>query len=89
MFVRPPSSGLLKEAELKGFPRAAYWDKLLSFTGCKGIHYADYPATADLIGPEWSHLYPADAVVYKKSLVKALKEEKDWFKLNFKPGNQN
>jgi len=79
MFVRPPSSGPLKEAELKGFPRAAYWDRLLTFTGCKGIHYADYPATADLICPEWSHLCPADAVVYTKSLVKALKEEKGWF----------
>ena len=79
MFVRPPSSGPFKEAELKGFPRAAYWDRLLTFTGCKGIHYADYPATADLICLEWSHLSPADAVVYTKSLVKALKEEKDWF----------
>ena len=79
MFVRPPSSGPLKEAELKGFPRAAYWDRLLTFTRCKGIHYADYPATADLICPEWSHLCPADAVIYTKSLVKALKEEKNWF----------
>jgi hypothetical protein len=79
LFVRPPSSGPFKEAELKGFPRAAYWDRLLTFTRCKGIHYADYPATADLICPEWSHLCPADAVIYTKSLVKALKEEKNWF----------
>jgi hypothetical protein len=79
LFVRPPSSGPYKEAELKAFPRAAFWDRLLSFTGCKGIHYSDYPATADLICPEWSHLCPADAVIYTKSLVKALKEEKEWF----------
>jgi hypothetical protein len=79
LFVRPPSSGPFKEAELKGFPRAAYWDRLLSYTGCKGVHYSDYPATADLICPEWSHLCPADAVIYTKSLVKALKEEKGWF----------
>ena len=79
LFVRPPSSGLYREAELKGFPRAAYWDRLLTFTGCKGIHYSDYPATADLICPEWSHLSPAGAVTYTRSLVKALKEEKSWF----------
>ncbi len=79
LFVRPPSSGLYKEAEMKGFPRAAYWDRLLAFTGSKGVHYSDYPATAELICPEWSHLCPADAVIYTKSLVKALKEEKGWF----------
>jgi hypothetical protein len=79
LFVRPPSSGLYKEAELKGFPRAAYWERLLTFTKCKGVHYSDYPATANLICPEWSHLSPADAVVYTKSLVKALKDEKGWF----------
>jgi hypothetical protein len=78
LFVRPPSSGRYKEAELKGFPRAAYWDRLLTFTGCRGVHYSDYPATANLICPEWSHLCPADAVIYTKSLVKALQEEKGW-----------
>jgi hypothetical protein len=79
LFVRPPSSGPFKEAELKGFPRTIYWDRLLTYTDCNGIHYADYPATADFICPEWSHLCPADAVIYTKSLVKALKEEKNWF----------
>jgi hypothetical protein len=79
LFVRPPSSGPFKEAELKGFPREVYWDRLLTFTGCKGVHYADYPATANMVCPEWSHLTPADAVIYTKSVVKALKEEKGWF----------
>jgi hypothetical protein len=79
LFVRPPSSGAYKEVELKGFPRAAYWDRLLAFTGSKGVHYSDYPATAELICPEWSHLCPDDAVIYTKSLVKALKVEKGWF----------
>ncbi len=78
LFVRPPSSGLYLDAETKGYPRAAYWDRLLTFTGCHGIHYADYPATANLICPEWSHLTPADAVVYTRSLIKTLQEEKGW-----------
>ena len=78
LFVRPPSTGPFLEAEMKGYPRAAYWDRLLTFTGCHGIHYADYPATANLICPEWSHLTPADAVVYTRSLIKTLQEEKGW-----------
>ncbi len=79
LFVRPPSSGVYKEFELKGFPREVYWDRLLTFTGCKGVHYADYPETANMVCPEWSHLTPADAVIYTKSVVKALKGEKEWF----------
>ena len=78
LFVRPPSSGPYRDAELKGYPRAAYWDRLLAFTGCKGIYFADYPATAGLICPEWSHLTPSDAVIYTKSLIKALQEDKGW-----------
>jgi hypothetical protein len=78
LFVRTPSSGPAKEGEGKGFPREKYWDRLLSFTGCPGIYYGDYPATANFICPEWSHLKPADAVIYTKNLVKILQEEKGW-----------
>lgn len=77
LFVRPPSSGPYWEAEMKGFPRAAYWDRLLKTTGCQGIYFKDYPATADFICPEWSHLTPADAVIYTKNLIQIL-EEKGW-----------
>jgi hypothetical protein len=79
LFVRTPSSGPFKEAEMKGFPRAAYWDRLLKLTDCPGIYFTDYPATASFVCPEWSHLKPSDAIVYTKSLVKTLKEEKGWF----------
>ncbi len=34
LFVRLPAD-LYKEAELKGFPREVYWDRLLTFTGVK------------------------------------------------------
>jgi hypothetical protein len=78
IFIRPPSSGPFLDAELHGYPRTEYWDRLLTLTGCQGIHFMDYPATASLICPEWSHLTPADAAVYTKSLIKTLQEEKGW-----------
>jgi hypothetical protein len=78
VFVRTPSSGPFREAEQKGFPRTAYWDRLLTLTGCPGIHFTDYPATANFICPEWSHLKPTDAVLFTQSLVKILREEKGW-----------
>jgi hypothetical protein len=77
IFVRTPSSGPFRMGEMKGFPREVYWNQLLAITGCPGIYFEDYPATAHLICPEWSHLKPSDAVIYTRSLVGAL-EEKGW-----------
>lgn len=72
VFVRPPASSPMKEWEEKTFPRAKYWEQVLVATQCKGIHFADDPTTADLICPEWSHLSPAGAVVYTRSLIRQL-----------------
>jgi len=72
LFIRPPSSGMYRTVELARFPRARYWDKLLEATQCQGIHYADDSATAHFTCPEWSHLTPADAVLYTNHLIKHL-----------------
>jgi len=78
IFVRTPSSGGYWEHEPIQFPRAKYYDKLLSETGCKGIHFKDYPDMANFICPEWSHLKKEDAVLYTQALIKALQKE-NWF----------
>jgi len=78
IFVRTPSSGAAWMGESHGFPRAVYWDKLLSFTGCKGIYFLDYPAISNFQCPEWSHLSPDQAVIYTNNLVKILQEHAEW-----------
>jgi hypothetical protein len=78
LFVRTPSSGPAIMGEHRGFPRKDYWDRILTTTGCQGIYFEDYAATANFICPEWSHLKPADAVIYTKNLVKILEDEKGW-----------
>ena len=78
IFVRTPSSGPAFMGEQRGFPRKDYWDRILSTTGCPGIYFQDYPAIASFICPEWSHLKPADGVIYTKNLVKILEDEKGW-----------
>jgi hypothetical protein len=80
IFIRTPSSGPAIMGEQQGFPRKDYWDRILTTTGCPGIYFMDYPATANFICPEWSHLKPADGILYTKSLIKAL-EEKGWTNL--------
>jgi hypothetical protein len=75
IFVRTPSSGGYLEKEDAVYPREAYWDQLLAFTKKDGIHFKDYPETASLICPEWSHLSTKDAIDYTNSLVKQLKQK--------------
>jgi hypothetical protein len=77
-FVRPPSDGDYIEMESRLYPREKYWDYLLEYTNTPGIHYADYPATANLICAEWSHLTLDGAETYTTQLVKILHEEKSW-----------
>ncbi len=81
LFVRTPSSGAYLMGEKMGFPREKYWDKLLSVTGCQGIHFADYPAIDHFICPEWSHLSSPDAIIYTKNLINIL-QQKNWFTSN-------
>jgi hypothetical protein len=78
IFTRTPSSGAFWIAEQRGFPRKAYWDRLLAETGCKGIYFGDYPALEKLDCPEWSHLSPDEAVTYTTNLVAILEKEKGW-----------
>jgi hypothetical protein len=85
IFVRPPSTGGFIMYEQKGFPRKAYWDRLLTATGCKGIYFGDYPVIAQLECPEWSHLSPQGAIVYTQNLVSILEKEKGW---NFNTARQ-
>lgn len=77
LFVRTPSSGPYWMGEQMGYPRAAYWDKLLAVTQCQGIHFMDYPAINHFTCPEWSHLQPSDGKIYTANLV-AILREKGW-----------
>ncbi|WP_426670808.1 hypothetical protein ACPPVU_06155 [Mucilaginibacter sp. McL0603] len=78
IFLRTPSSGTYLIFEKKNYPRNLYWDKLLTVTRCRGIHFADYPVIDQLTCPEYSHLSPKDAVIYTQNLVNILKKEQIW-----------
>lgn len=78
VFTRTPSSGPFFMGESMGYPREKYYDRILTTTGCKGIYFKDYPAMANLVCPEFSHLTPQDAVLYTNGLIAALKQQTDW-----------
>jgi hypothetical protein len=78
IFLRTPSNGPYLAEEMKYYPRDKYWDRLLTVTGCKGIHYADHPVISKLICPEYSHLNPTDAIIYTQNLISILKHDERW-----------
>lgn len=78
IFVRPPSSGAMREAEKKAYPKEDYWDKLLTYTNTPGIYFEDYPEMTNFICPEWSHLAPKDAVTFTTSLIRILENKYGW-----------
>ena len=84
LFVRTPSCGTYLEFENTNYPRALYWDRLLTVTNCPGIHFADYPAMDHLQCPEFSHLSHPDAIIYTENLIHIL-EQKGWFQNNQQP----
>ncbi len=81
VFVRTPASGPMEAGTKQGYPRNAYWERILEETGSPGIHYEDDPTTANFICPEWSHLSPSDAILYTRSLIATLKGM-GWFTPN-------
>ncbi len=78
LFVRTPSSGPFLVGENKAFPREKYWDRLLAYSNCPGIHFADYPVIANFSCPEFSHLSQPDAVIFTKEFIRILKDDKGW-----------
>ena len=75
IYIRNPSQGPFRQAENGGFPRDAYWDKLISVTGCKGYHFEDHPFMNRYTLPEWSHLATEDARQFTRDLVSRMKKD--------------
>ena len=74
VWVRPPSTGTLREIEHKFSPRPGFWDRMLQATGAPGIHFEDHPELSGFDCPEWSHLTAEDAVRFTEALMPLLLE---------------
>jgi hypothetical protein len=74
-FIRPPSSGTLREMEVAYFPRQKYWDRILELTGVRGIHYEDHPTLRNFTCVEMSHLSKENSRLYTTLLIDLLRKE--------------
>lgn len=69
VFMRLPYGGGFAPVEDMGFPRAQFWDRLVSETGSAGIAWQDHAALQGYELPEWSHLDPREAERYTRAVV--------------------
>lgn len=72
ILLRSPSTGLVKEVETKGLPRAVAWDSLVMKSKANAYHYEDYDGLSGFDCPEWSHLSGPDADIFTAALVDLL-----------------
>jgi hypothetical protein len=74
VFIRPPSSGWVRETENAISPRPGFWDRILAATGAPGVHFEDYPELSGFTCPEWSHLTAEDAARFTRALLPILQD---------------
>jgi hypothetical protein len=75
IFVRFPSTDVIRALENERLPRSKIWDRLIEETGAPGIHFEDYPELRGFDCPEWSHLSAPDSVEFSKRLVQILQAQ--------------
>ncbi len=75
VFIRFPSTGVVRELESKSWPRQKYWDVLAANTQAKTIHFEDYPTLSQFECPDGSHLDVRDAEAFTRALVEILKDQ--------------
>lgn len=74
VWVRPPSTGWVREFEQQMAPRERSWDLFLQVSEAPGIHFEDHPELAGFDCPEWSHLTAEDATRFTQALMPLLRE---------------
>ena len=72
ILVRFPTSGPLRVAEERDFPRERYWNRMVE--GLAALHFEDAPSLRSFSCPEGSHLDARDKVQFTAALARELKD---------------
>jgi hypothetical protein len=74
VFLRMPTADEHWALDQANYPRERYWDRLGAVTGAQTLHFADWPALANLELPDTSHIDRADRARFTRDLVRILTE---------------
>lgn len=61
--------------ESEHYPCEKFFDRVVTETGCLGIHFEDYDELKDFICVEDSHLGVEDGLEYTRRLIQILRRE--------------
>ncbi|WP_411768147.1 hypothetical protein [Winogradskyella sp. A3E31] len=75
VLVRCPSSGKVRQGEIKDVPRERFWDSLVKVADIPNYHFEDYEQFKNLECPEESHLSKGDADYFTRELIKLLRND--------------
>src|SRR3989339_904012 len=72
VFIRMPSSGVIRDLEAAAWPRERYWDVLAGSVSATAIHFEDYDGLRDFQCADGSHLDVDQAREFTLQLLKLL-----------------
>ena len=72
VFTVFPTSGLVRAADERRFPRSRYWERFIRTVDAPAVHFADVPALSGFICPDGSHLDARDQAAFTRALVATL-----------------
>lgn len=75
VFLRTPTTGRVREAEKKTFPRDRYWDALVNSVGAVAIHFEDHPSLRHYTCTDDSHVDVEETPRYTRALARILKSQ--------------
>lgn len=73
VFIRMPSSGVIRDLEAAARPRETYWDVLASSVSATAIHFEDFDGLRDFQCSDGSHLDEDQARKFTVELLKLLR----------------
>ncbi len=74
VFIRMPSTGVIRELEKTTWPRRRYWDPFAEQMPGPAIHFADVPGLRQFDCPDGSHLDVRDAGPFTRNFVAHLQK---------------
>lgn len=75
VFIRFPSTGIIRKLEQETWPKKTFWDVFADGTRAITIHFEDYPSLSGFHCPDGSHLDIKDAARFTRELVTIFSEK--------------
>ena len=70
ILISMPTSGLIRKADEKRYPREAYWNEIVANTSANTIYSYDFPELSQFVCPDGSHLDKRDRNIFTERFAR-------------------